>query len=320
MSLILAINLTDKIILATDSKISKRVNDERRIVGYCTKLVQYNDQVLDADKVVKTKKELGNFISCMFAGDKNFSLFIHNRLSNAFETGELSTDINITREQVTDFFTKIVPQYSGSKKCLIIFAGNSSKNIKSFSFKRLSEIIGPEAGSLEDANIAGAMQFVSEKNDTTPLMNINTKSFLPDQVVFSFEIDEMNHKFGIGKVGGTYSIVAGGSTLISKDLEDKILRYFLSRRDIKAEASDIINFIRNNFSDTIGGAVVLGTIGLDGGLHYVGYQLNRTGNLSDKNWSLEIDDKKFLAIDPHGEKIDLIDGFFKNFDGGNCDI
>ncbi|MFA5127246.1 MAG: hypothetical protein WC465_04610 [Patescibacteria group bacterium] len=319
MSLILGINLTDRIILATDSKVTKSVNGKREVVGYCTKLVQYNDRVLNEDKVVKNRKDLGNFISCMYAGNKDFSFFIHQKLSVAFEKGVLSTDINVLQTQIDDFFKKITPEYDGVKKCLMIFAGVSlSGSIKIFSFKRLSDLIGPQAGHVEDPNIVGALQFASQDSDTTPLMNRENNYFVPDQKLFSFEIDEDRHKFGIGKIGGTYSVVAGGSTTIDENLENKILKYFLTKRDIKAEASDIINFIRSNFSDSIGGAVVLGYIDTRGILTNVSYQVDRSGEINDKNWSIEINGKDFIALDPESKRIDLLEYFFNGSGDSDC--
>lgn len=310
MTLILAANLTDRIILAADSKITKINNGKREVVGYCLKLFQYNNRSLEG-KIVEKREDLGNFISCMYAGSKDFIFYIHQKLSVAFEQGELSADINVLQSQVYDFFKKITPEYNGRKKGLIIFAGVSLGGAKKiFSFKRLSEIVGPDAFRLEDANVVGAMQFASSKSDFAPLMNQQTGAFVPDQRVFSFEIDEENSIFGVGKVGGTYSIVAGGSTIINNELEKKVLRHFLDKRDITKEGSDIVNFIRNNFSDTIGGAVVLGSIDVKGALTHIFYNIDRSGKVSDRNWSVEIDDNNIWAIDPLGKKIDLIQGFF----------
>lgn len=321
MTFILAANLTDRILLAADSKVTLD-NKQHDVVGYSIKLVQYNDQAIRSDRVVRSRDELGNCISCMFAGNKDFILFLHKKLSVAFESGELSADINILLNQVSEYFGRIIPEYDGKKEAFMIFAGVTLDNsIKMIDFNRISEILGKQAGQISDPNIAGALQFLSHQRTSgkitmVPLMDRETNLFVPGQLTFSFAIRERSSTFGIDRVGGALSIISGGSFSMDKDLEKQLLSYFLSKRDIEKEGIDIINFIRNKFSDTIGGAVIFGYIDkVKKALTHVSYEIDRSGGYNERNWSLKIDGKNFLAIDPKGQEIDLIQGFFNDSRG-----
>ena len=312
MTFLLAANLPDRIILASDSKVTKITNSQRIIAGYSIKLVQYIDRPINKDIKVKNPYELGNFVSCMYAGNKSFSLFIHNRLVSAFEYGQLSADINILQQQINDFFSAIVPTYDGVKECTIIFAGNSlNGSNKIANFKSLTRLIGKGGGKIEDPVIAGGLRFASTEPDIIPLYNPNSNTFIPEQKIFSFKIHEEKSIFGIDRIGDTYSIISGGSFTIDNYLETELLRYFLNKREIDKEANDIINFIRNKFSDTIGGAVILGYIKASrGALNYLSYDIDRSGQINDKNWSVSFEDNSIFAIDPTNNKINLVQGFF----------
>jgi len=195
--------------------------------------------------------------------------------------------------------------YKGSASnriCKIIVAGcsNVKDSKKIFNIEGLHDALGPEAGHIDDVNAVHGMQF--------GYVNV------PDQKIFSYTIDERTQVFGLDEIGGMYSVISGGSKNLTSDEKMKLLRYFLSRRDPVKEGMDIINFIRNQFSDSIGGAVTLGYIDYRKRLIYFGYNIDKSGKSHHSNWSFRIDNlpetTKFIATGPDDSEYDLVKGFY----------
>jgi len=289
MTFILAINLSDRIYLASDTLGTKMVDGKRVPSEYCIKLIQMSNKNNTA------------FISCMFSGNKRFIKYLFNNLTNAFDDGTLDTDINNVISTIDEFFKNIIPLYSGpdsDKRCKIIFAGcsNISDSVKKFRFDNLSDALGPEAGHLDDAHAVHGIQF--------GFVNI------PDQKIFSYVIDTKANMFELEKVGEMYSMIYGGSKKLDPNQEKLLIRHFLSRRDIATEGKDIVNFLRNQFTDAIGGAVTLGCIDYKKSMFYSEYELDRSGKIHDTNWSFIIDDDGPTAIDPYDKRHNLFKPFY----------
>jgi hypothetical protein len=289
MTFILGVNLSDRIFLAADSRVTKLVNNKRELVGHSLKLVQMSN------------KDHDGFISCLFAGNKSFINYIFKRFEDALDNKFIDTDINILLKQVDNFMKKIVPEYPGpirDRRCKIIFAGcsNAPRSVKRFRTDNLSAALGPEAGRLDDPRSVQGIQtgFV----------------FVPDQKIFSYVIDVANNQFGIEEVGEMYSLICGGSKKLTPQEKQLILKHFLSKRNLEDEGKDIINFLRKQFSDSIGGAVTFGFIDSKKYLIYVGYDIDRSEKMSQVDWSFTIKNDKFIARDPEGKEHDLVWGFY----------
>jgi hypothetical protein len=185
----------------------------------------------------------------------------------------------------------------------MIFAGISHKSnqFKPFNSKSFSDIFGPEGGRIEDDNVIFAMQ--------------NGFKFLPvpDQKIFSFKIRESKSEFEIGKVGDVYSVIEGGSTKISDEIKKNLQKIFLNKRTIEEEAKDVINLLREHYSDTIGGAITFGWIDKKGRLIPVTYDVR--GKNIDLNWSIKKIENRAIAIDPKGKEHDLVKNFFEDHTG-----
>ena len=322
MTFILAANLSDRIYLAADSLVSRRVGDARESVGYTLKLISMASEqsLIEASK--KNPSELSanppSSISVMFSGNRSFAHYVFVCLNYGLDSGELSTDINKLIQQIDSYLKREVPKYNGSaadRICKLIIAGcSTSKNsVKPFSFENLSNALGPQAGHIDDAHAVHGIQFGF----------VNA----PDQKIFSYNIDDRDGSFGIGEIGEMYSVITGGSKKLTEAEKQKLLKYFLSKRNPDSEGKDIVQFIRNNFSDSIGGAVTAGYIDHRKRLVYFGYDIGKTGKTHKSNWSFRIenlpDQTRFMATGPNGEEYDLIESFYGfrgNYDDANLEL
>ncbi len=307
MTLILALNLTDRIYLAADSLVTRHVGDRKEPAGYMLKLVSTGSEK-DLEKASKQPlSELNTppTVSFLFAGNRLFVHYIFNCINNGLDSGELSTDINKLLLQIDAYLKKVVPLYDGevnNRICKFIAAGcsNVEPSVKKFRWDNLSDTLGPEAGHIDDINAVHGIQYGF----------INA----PDQKIFSYTIDERNEKFGIDEVGEMYSVISGGSRTLSQQEKNNLLRYFLSKKEPEVEGKNIVNFLRNQFSDSIGGAVTLGYIDHRKRLIYFGYNVDGSGKLHHTNWSFRIENLpqsiKFIATSPEGKEYDLIKGFY----------
>ncbi len=304
MTFILGVNLSDKIYLAADSMISHKVNGAYKPAGYCVKLIS----------MAVEGQELSSAFSCMFSGNKFFIDYIFTKIDYALSKRKLSTDINELISQIDPFMKQIIPKYHGSASRIakFIFAGcsNAPNSVKHFNLENLNNVLGPQAGHIDDINAVHGIQYGFLPD-------------IPDQKIFSYVIDERTNQFGIEEIGEMYSIICGGSKNLTKQEKYAILRHFLNKRDEKNESKDIINFLRNQFSDSIGGAVTLGVIDKQKRLIYYGYDIDRSNGIHHKNWSLKLDNRGLIATDPQGKEYNLVDGFYNSLnkkDGNNLEL
>ncbi|MEN9912939.1 MAG: hypothetical protein RLY66_347 [Candidatus Parcubacteria bacterium] len=301
MTFILAVNLSDRIYLAADSMATKMVNGKREVAGYCLKLVPMGPM------------DHSSFVNCLFAGDKAFINYIFKRLDSALDEKIISTDINELLQHIDEFMKRIVPEYPGpihKRSCKIIFAGSSNISgfVKKFRLDNLSDALGPEAGHLDDPNAVQGIQlgFVS----------------VPDQKIFSYVIDVENNNIGIDEVGEMYSLIYGGSKKLTNEEKRLLLKHFLSKRTHQDEVRDIVNFLRSQFTDSIGGAITLGEIDYRKRLIYTGYKIDRSNKVHHTDWSFTVKVKSgnglidistgtgLIATDPEGKEYDLGQGFY----------
>lgn len=299
MTFILGVNLSDKMYLAADSLVSRKVGDTYKPVGYCTKLISMSGE----------NQMPHSSFSCMFSGKKSFTDYLFKRMDRALINGELSTDINELISRIDPFMKRVVPEYPGSlanRIAKIIFAGcsNVPNSVKRFNSENLSRAVGPQAGHFDDINAVRGLQhgFIPD---------------VPDQKIFSYVIDDRANQFGIEEIGEMYSVICGGSKKLTEQEKHVVLKRFLSKRNDESEGKDIVNFLRNQFSGSIGGAVTLGVIDRQKRLIYYSYDIDRRGKISPKNWSLKLDDRGLIATDPEGREYNLIEGFYKSLDSKN---
>ncbi len=293
MTMILALNLSDQIILAADTMVTKEIESRREVVGYYPKLQPYSH-----------KSETG-FVACMYAGNLKFSRFLAKEVAGAIDNGRLSTDVNQLRAEIGEFLEEIGKTFRGKdeeKECVLIVAGTGSKNsVKPFNVSRFSDMMGPDAFRVEDEMLAQAIG-----NPAIPGFAEHT-TWLPirDQLVFSFKINYNKSIFGEGEAGRMHSVICAGSRSLSEKEKLIMIRHFISRRDFSKEGMDIVNFLRKNFSESIGGAVMIGVIDKRGPLVYCNYELDRSGPRHHTNWSIA-PENPFIAIDPDEKRIDLM--------------
>ena len=285
----MGLNLTDRIILAGDTKVTNTKTKET--LGYCMKVIQFAD------------RDEKNFVSCAFAGNKHFIMYLAEELRKAIFSGELDTDINWLVANIDQFFKKVVPLYQGkdvTKETFMIFGGVSKDPsiLKAFDGDIFSKVFGSGGGRIDDENLIFAMQ--------TGFRALPCR----EQKIFSYSISSPKNIFGIDKVGGVYSFIFGGSTSISTDIQDQVRRIFVDKRKKEDEARDVINLLRSKYSNTIGGAVTIGFIDAKGVLIFVGYDVDKKGNTSEANWSTLYEKGKIIGLSPEGKKVDLVAGFY----------
>ncbi len=313
MTFILAANLSDRILLATDTVVTRLSADgSRGVVCYYPKLQHFSN---------------GNntqFVSFLFAGNLGYARFLSRKISGALDEGRLPCDIVDLQREIPSFITDFSTGYPDKKKATFIVAGRTyDGSLDLVDFGRFSEIIGPSAGQVTDPVMVAALQMASkigglEKwNGRVPVM-------LPRQAIFRVSIDENKNVFEVSDLLGKHQMMTAGTRLLTREEENKLLRFFLDKRAIEVEGKDLVNFMRNQFSDSIGGAVMLGYIdGREGvsPLRYVGYELDRSsGTNSDKNWSFRITDGKFIAVSPNNEEIDLLTSHYEEAAEGGLEI
>lgn len=288
MTLVIGINISDRIYLAGDTQISNSLTKEP--LGHCIKLGSFSN------------KDYTALISCAYAGDKRFIRFLVGKLSKACEDGILSVDIYEFKKQITDFIKDILPEAEKLKlkrKAKIIFAGEGLEKgaMKAWNLgETIGRILGGDGFRVSDPRIMEAMEFGA----------INC----PPQHMFEFVIDDQgsSSQFGITeKDGDNCTVLSAGSVKLSQEEKNEILKYFLFHGDLEKEPEIIINFIRSKFQETIGGAVTIGIIGSKskayGHLVHYGYE---------GKWSIIHKDKEIYAKDPQGNEFNLFEGFYSD--------
>lgn len=301
MTFILAANLSDRVLLASDTVVTKQVGDIREIVCYYPKLQQFSNSTPN------------RFVSCLFAGDLQFAKFFSKKIAGYIDDGRLPADIAQLHAALPGFLALIMPQFPGRKKLTAIFAGTVyGMPFHTINFDRVSDILGGEAGHITDATLVQAMEIASRGGG---LEKLDGKILVPgsSQEIFQMEIDESKNLINISKRLGTYNILTTGSKSLNTREQHELLRYFLDKREITSEGTDLVNYMRNQFNDTIGGAVMLGVIegNSHGGMSFIKYDVVRDPvKPSQKNWSLSVNASGIIATGPNYEKVDLLASHF----------
>lgn len=310
MTLILAANLSDRILLACDTLVSRQNKDGTRdVVCYYPKLQQYAN--VENGKAVR-------FVSALFAGDLAFARYLAKEIAGAMDQNKLSADIDELRETLLDFLSDVMPKFEGRKKATIIFAGGAyDGSLRMYDFHRLNQIIGPSGFKIEDPVAVQAMQMASG-NGVMKKWGGKVPIMYPRQAIFQVRLNEDEQVFEIGDSLGCFQLLVAGSRELNQEQQEEFLRYFLDNRPIEGEGKDIVNYIRNQFSGSIGGGVMLGIIDGRkgaGGMTNVVYDIDRNpDNPSDQDWSFSIEEGRPKVTDSAGNVIDLLQSHFQEID------
>ena len=300
MTFILAANLSDRILLAADTVATKKKSDgTREVVCYYPKLQHFSNG-----------KPGDQFLACLFAGDLEFAKFLSGELRSAIDAKTLPADIVLLHAALPDFLTVTVPKFTGLKRATFILAGTAyDGSLRTINFDHISRLLGGSAGRIDDPVLVQAMQMASKIGGLEKWKG-KVPVILPRQEIFQVKIDEERGLLEISDSHGSHSLITAGTKLLTDTEEDTILRHFLDSRDIEHEGKDLVNYIRNQFSDSIGGAVMLGTMKGDvrnGAMSYVTYDIDRDPlKPLPRNWSFRIDNTSIFAVDPYGVSIDLL--------------
>jgi len=147
MSLIIGINLSDRIYLAGDTRITQRDYQDRNTI-YIDNVVKvtplYGKNVFDAGLPVCTNN---NLISMAIAGDVSLANYVYLEIRKSIYEGKLSNDIRILFEQLNhEYLNLIVSEWllKGGKygdSCCLIFGGMTSNRNKNVSVIKLKEMV-----------------------------------------------------------------------------------------------------------------------------------------------------------------------------------
>jgi hypothetical protein len=315
MTFILAANLSDRILLATDTVATKKNPDgTREVVCYYPKLQHFSNG-----------KPGDQFLACLFAGDLEFAKFLSGVLTSAIDAKTLPADIVLLHAALPDFLAVTVPKFSGLKRATFILAGTSyDGSLRTINFDHISRLLGGSAGHIDDPVLVQAMQMASRIGGLEKWKG-KVPVILPRQEIFQVKIDEGRSLLDVSDLHGSYSLLTAGTKSLTPAEQDVILRHFLDNRDIENEGKDLVNFMRNQFSDSIGGAVMLGVMDANvkrGALTYVTYDIARDSTKPlPLNWSFEIDAKSMYAVDPQGVSHDLLTSHYgKGSESGGLDL
>lgn len=299
MTFIIGLNLTDRVYLAADSKVTARKKDGSiQDRGYCIKILNF------------ANKQNTAFMSCAIAGNKKFARFLCGQIADDCQNESVSLDIHKFRESVEGYLRSIVATYPEihGRKCQLLFVGVGQKvgeYAKPFDAEKFHKIFsakwGDGGGKVEDRSVMEGIQLGAILNH--------------DHRMFIVDIDGDLVKI---KDGGTaYSVLVGGSRhqwqqgLKWDDIHSESLAsHFLDKRAPEKEAEDILNFMRHGFNSVIGGAVMIEFFDARRRPIPVSYQMG-SGTNSAINWSIDYQNG-IWGIDSEGNRHNLLDSFYKD--------
>lgn len=299
MTFIMGLNLTDRLYLAADSKVTARQKDGSvQDRGYCIKLLNF------------ANKQNTAFMSCAIAGNKRFARFICGQIAEDCQNEKVSLDIHEFRRSIEEYLRSIIRDYpkAEGRRCQLLFAGVGQKvgeYAKPFDGEKFHKIFsakfGEGGGRIDDGSLAGAIQLGA-------ILNHDHRMFLVE-----IEGDEIVVKDG----GGAYSVLVGGSKhrwqqgyKWDEIHSEGLAAYFLDKRTPEKETEDVLNFMRRGFNDVIGGAVMIEFIDARRRPIPVAYQIGKGTNPA-LNWSIDYQNG-IWGIDSEGSRYNLLDGFYKD--------
>ena len=192
MTLIMALNLSDRIYLAADTRVTKKPDMET------------------ADNIMKIAPVWGrslpgqpfydkNEVFIAVAGDVEFASFFYNELKEAISKKRLPSDIRELYKNIDDFARGLVDRWMTElgkeyRNCCIIFGGTSRYRNKKIDRQKLKVII-QEYRDLEAKNVpegVAAIQGLLDAGDEK--MHAINAGFLRDRGMTAIQVMEENHK------------------------------------------------------------------------------------------------------------------------------
>lgn len=191
MTLIAGLNLSDRLYLLADSRVT--VNKNIKIDNVCKIMPIYGKNVLDYPC------DNDNYISLAVAGNLEFANFLYQEISKAFKNKELSGDI---RELYTDIDKFIKPKVDYwlstlkkdyKKHCCLLFAGSCNDRNKKIDLRKLKELVNTfnRISDEERKTSAPLMEDALKKDETLQLLN---KRLLEDAKKDIFTLLEESRK------------------------------------------------------------------------------------------------------------------------------
>ncbi len=190
MTVIAGFNLSDKIYLAADTRVTA---GNMKIDNVCKIIPIYGKNVLDSPC------QNNNIISLSVAGDLEFAVYLSNKIKQAYNKNRLSNDIRELYKTIDDFIKPEIDYWltnmkkSYDKKCCLLFAGTNASRNKSFNKDKFNKLINdykaeaqkeekkfPELEKqFESDSIAQELNKKIKQDSGKTLMQLLTESLIP---------------------------------------------------------------------------------------------------------------------------------------------
>lgn len=142
MTLIIGLNLSNKIYLAGDTRVTSHNNANPKNVTRIDNILKLD--LIWGNSVRPQNKYDDNSISVAVAGDVQFASFLVKGIKSALNDGSLSSDIRLLAEGAEDILRNLVDFWLAKneyRRCCLLFGGTTKVRPKNISEDRLKKLI-----------------------------------------------------------------------------------------------------------------------------------------------------------------------------------
>lgn len=205
MTLVMGLNLSHKLYLAGDTRVTRRISDGSHI---------YIDNVLKVvplwGKGIRDQKFHNNdSISVAVAGDVAFATYLYKKIGNALNLNMLSSDIRKLSDTLEPFLKERVDLWLRKHPhsvCCLLFAGVSAKRKKRISKEKLEELL---------------LLFEKRREEDRPNRERFRNEVFPNDPTFQLLDKKMREDSGRGVLE---ALDEGNSPKFSKWIEDALAK------------------------------------------------------------------------------------------------
>jgi len=280
MTLIIGLNLSDKLYLAADTRATDQKGNHFDNVIKIAHLVTLRFHKIDKQNIDKIVNE--GYISVAVAGNIRLASFIYKNIQESIQSRSLSSDIRELYDSLDEPWSiEMANKWLDSgnkyeKTCCLMFAGTFSDRPKQVSIPRVNELMeiyekNRKVSNVnlpaDQVNLDDIIMIPSQFVDAT--MNEGLISDLPDSLLFCIEIGIYRGKHHFKKVKAEWGefIARGSNGITENKLPPEILARceFLFNRNDKNSAEILSGTIREFAQkfNTIGNKIIINAISKD---------------------------------------------------------
>src|SRR5574343_807875 len=144
MTMIIGLNLSNRLYLAADSRVTSFSEKNQQIIGTSDNILKimplWGKNILDQGFFDE------NYISMAVAGNVEVATYFYNEITQSLKNGGLNTDIRIFYDQIDNFIKDRVNYWTLTlgkpyKNCTLLFAGISPTRNKQINLTKLQSLI-----------------------------------------------------------------------------------------------------------------------------------------------------------------------------------